>query len=84
MVSDSTNIIKFPKKNRSTPMPNKPMQPDDWREWFFKYRLRNGLEGCYPISASEKEYLWNRVQEDKIDNAVNSSLNHRMLCGELS
>jgi len=33
------------------------------RAWFIKYRLRNGMEGCYLISESDKDRLWDMLQK---------------------
>lgn len=49
-------------------MPKKIEKPQDLRRWFIKFRLRNGLEECYPISTTEKERLWNilpKICEEK-------------------
>ena len=37
------------------------MEPADWS---FKFRLRGGAEGLLPISGSEKNRLWNLVQDN--------------------
>lgn len=44
-------------------IPKRIEKPQDLRKWFIKFRLRNGLEECYPISSSEKEHLWNVLPE---------------------
>lgn len=53
------------------------------KKWFFKYRLRNGVEGCYPISGSDKERLWNGLQKTCKEKGVNffefDSKTHRIL-----
>lgn len=53
------------------------------KKWFFKYRLRNGVEGCYPISGSDKERLWNGLQKICEKKDVNffefDSKTHRIL-----
>lgn len=47
-------------------MTEQPEQPDEpekitWVRWYIKYRLLNGVEGCYPISIEEKDSLWKRI-----------------------
>lgn len=53
------------------------------KKWFFKYRLRNGLEGCYSISGSDKKRLWNGLQKICEEKGVNffefDSKTHRIL-----
>lgn len=38
-----------------------PSQPEELKEWSIKYRLQNGVEGCHPISALEKNDLWEKL-----------------------
>lgn len=38
-------------------------QPQQLLKWFIKCRLKNGLEKCYPISSTEKDYLWNNLPQ---------------------
>lgn len=58
MKSSTSNIVSFPKKKRKRVSTSETLlKPDDFRKWFFKYRLRSGLEGCYPVSASEKRWV---------------------------
>ena len=70
MTSQHSNIIpSHSKKIRKTKtMPKKPSKFEELKKWFIKYRLQNGIEGCYPISALEKNNLWDylpKVCEEK-------------------
>ncbi|MBY0292947.1 MAG: hypothetical protein K2W92_06650 [Alphaproteobacteria bacterium] len=38
-------------------MPKKTNQSEEFKKWFIKYRLQNGVEECYPLSALEKNDL---------------------------
>lgn len=63
MTLENSNIVRFPSKKiriKKT-MSKKPEQAQELMKWYIKYRLRSGLEGCYPISTSEKEDLWERL-----------------------
>ncbi len=51
--------------------------------WFVKFRLQNGVEGCYPISTSEKNDLWERLPKVCINKGLDffefESKTHRIL-----
>ncbi len=64
-------------------MAKNPLPSENLKQWFIKYRLQNGLEGCYPLFASEKEDLWNRLPKICEDKGLNffefDSKTHRIL-----
>ncbi len=85
MNSQNSHIIEFPhKKVRKIKTMSKKSRPfSELKKWFIKYRLRNGLERCYPILIPEKEELWGRlpkIGEQKELNFIEfDSLTHRIL-----
>jgi transcriptional regulator with XRE-family HTH domain len=62
----------------------------DPAHWFFKFRLRGGVEDILPISSSEKKHLWSAVQRigsdspfvifDSNDRRIVLNLNHLLFC----
>lgn len=75
-------------------MTEQPEQPDEAQEipmvrWYIKYRLLNGVEGCYPISTSVKNDLWNRIPRNCEHKELRffefDSLTHRIViqCSQL-
>lgn len=64
-------------------MPNSSDESQELVSWFIKLRLQNGVEKCYPISASTKDRLWGvlpRGHEESTSGFVEfDSLDHRIL-----
>jgi hypothetical protein len=64
-------------------MSKKSKQPLEFMKWYFKFRLRNGFEGCYRISSEEKESLEERLplicEAKGLEFFEFESLSHRIL-----
>ncbi len=64
-------------------MPKKTSQSEELKKWVIKYRLQNGVEGCYPLSALEKNDLSIRLSKVCEEKGLNffefDTTTHRIL-----